>query len=84
MCPDRGVRRIGPRSFISYNSDGSPQRVIGVNIDVTERKRAEERQCVLVAEGDHRGKDALATVSSVVSQAAVGSTSVANFVKALD
>src|SRR5262249_7751494 len=36
------------------------------------------------AELDHRVKNALATVSSVVSQTAVGSTSVADFVKALD
>ena len=38
------VRWIESRSFISYDSDGSPQRVIGVNIDITERKRAEEHQ----------------------------------------
>jgi two-component sensor histidine kinase len=52
--------------------------------DVTERKRAEEHQRVLVAELDHRVKNALATVSSVVSQTAVGTRSVASFVAALD
>ena len=41
---DGDVRWIESRSFISYDSDGSPQRVIGVNIDITERKRAEEQQ----------------------------------------
>jgi two-component system, chemotaxis family, CheB/CheR fusion protein len=51
---------------------------------VTGRKRAEERQRILLAELDHRVKNTLATVSSVVSQTAGGSTSVANFVKALD
>jgi two-component sensor histidine kinase len=42
--------------------------VIGVNIDVTDRKRAEERQGVLIAELDHRVKNVLATVSAVVTQ----------------
>src|SRR6516225_1970513 len=41
------VRWIESRSFISYKSDGRPQRVIGVNIDITERKRLEERQRIL-------------------------------------
>jgi two-component sensor histidine kinase len=58
--------------------------VVGVNIDVTERKRAEERQRILVAELDHRVKNSLATVSSVVSQTAVGTRSVASFAAALD
>jgi PAS domain S-box-containing protein len=78
------IRWIESRRFISYNSDGCAQRVIGVDIDITERKHAEERQRVLIAELDHRVKNSLATVSSVISQTAVGTTSVANFVKALD
>jgi PAS domain S-box-containing protein len=44
------IRWIEARGFISYSRDGHPQRVIGVNIDITERKRAEERQRALVAE----------------------------------
>jgi len=32
---DGEVRWIESRSFISYASDGAPQRVIGVNIDIT-------------------------------------------------
>jgi PAS domain S-box-containing protein len=52
--------------------------------DITERKRAEQRQRALVAELDHRVKNALATVSSVVSQTSVGSRTVANFVASLD
>jgi PAS domain S-box-containing protein len=43
VCPDRGLRWIESRSYISYNSDGSAQRVIGINIDVTDRKQTEAR-----------------------------------------
>jgi two-component sensor histidine kinase len=58
--------------------------VIGVNIDITERRRAEEHQRVLAAELDHRVKNVLATVSAVVSHTHQGSSSVAGFVVALD
>jgi PAS domain S-box-containing protein len=78
------IRWIESRGFISYSSDSHPQRVIGVNIDITERKSTEERQSALVAELDHRVKNALATVSSVVSHTGVGNRSVADFVVALE
>src|SRR5215471_20419070 len=81
---DDEIRWIERRNSVSYDVDGHPKRVVGVIIDVTERKRAEERQLILLAELDHRVKNTLATVSSVVSQTAGGRTSVANFVKALD
>ena len=35
------VRWIEARAFVAFRDDGSPHRVAGVNIDVTERKRAE-------------------------------------------
>jgi PAS domain S-box-containing protein len=35
------VRWIESRSIISYDSDGGPRRIIGINIDVTKRKRTE-------------------------------------------
>ena len=37
------IRWIEARSFISYDSDGVAQRIVGVNIDVTERKLAEDK-----------------------------------------
>src|SRR5262249_31231221 len=36
------VRWIERRGAISYSEHGRPERVVGVNIDVTERKRAEQ------------------------------------------
>ena len=42
--PGGEIRWIEERAFISYDGDGRPQRMVGVNIDVTERKRSEEHQ----------------------------------------
>jgi PAS domain S-box-containing protein len=50
------VRWIDSRSFVSYDGDGYPRRVIGINIDVTERKRTE----ALLNESKTRLSDALA------------------------
>ena len=76
-----GSRR---RGTILYGDDGRPERVIGVNIDVTERKRGEEHQRALVAELDHRVKNVLATVSAVAAQTLETSSSMSHFVAALD
>jgi PAS domain S-box-containing protein len=38
---DGGIRWIESRGFVSYDNDGRPQHVIGINIDITERKEAE-------------------------------------------
>jgi PAS domain S-box-containing protein len=51
---DGEVRWVETRCFISYNGEGRPHRVVGVSIDITGRKQAEEHQRVLVAELDHR------------------------------
>ncbi len=77
------VRWIEARCFVSYRSDGRPERVVGVDIDVTERKRAEEHQRMLVAELDHRVKNALATVSAVASRTQDANLSGADFAAAL-
>jgi two-component sensor histidine kinase/integral membrane sensor domain MASE1 len=78
------VRWIESRSFISYATDGRPERVVGVNIDITERKLAEDQQRILVAELDHRVKNVLATVSAVAAHTLDTSPSMEHFVAALD
>ncbi|MDZ4866465.1 MAG: PAS domain S-box protein [Alphaproteobacteria bacterium] len=42
--------------------------MIGVNVDVTERKHAEEQRTLLINELNHRVKNTLATVQSLASQ----------------
>jgi PAS domain S-box-containing protein len=81
---DGEVRWIESRSFVSSNSDGRPQRVVGVSIDITDRKLAEEHLRMMVAELDHRVKNVLATVSALTSRTQDASGSVADFVAALD
>jgi PAS domain S-box-containing protein len=77
------VRWIEARSFISYGGDGQAQRVIGVNIDVTERKRAEGIQRALNAELDHRVKNALATVLAIITRTQDVNSSLPSFVAGL-
>jgi PAS domain S-box-containing protein len=78
------VRWIERRGFISYSEDGRPERVVGVNIDVTERKRADQHQRTLNAELDHRVKNVLATVGAIIVRTQEASGSPADFVAALE
>jgi PAS domain S-box-containing protein len=81
--PGGQLRWVETRCFLSFSGAGKPDRVVGVSIDVTERKQVEEQQRTLLAELDHRVKNALSTVSAVVSHTQEGSRSVASFVTAL-
>jgi PAS domain S-box-containing protein len=83
--PDGQVRWILAVGGALYDElTGEPIRILGNNADITDRKRAEERQQVLVAELDHRVKNVLATVSAVISHTREGNRSVANFAAALE
>lgn len=56
--------------------------LVGTSVDVSERKRAEANQVLLMREVDHRAKNALAVVSSVVRL--TRQDTVEGFVEALD
>jgi PAS domain S-box-containing protein len=81
---DGEIRWIEARVFVSYHSDGRPQRTVGVDIDITERQRAEEHQRTLRAELDHRVKNVLATVSAIITQTPKADDTLADFVVGLD
>src|SRR5919108_63104 len=51
---------------LEAGADGRIAHVGGVIIDITERKFAEERQALLAREVDHRARNALAVVQSIV------------------
>jgi PAS domain S-box-containing protein len=67
-CPQGGEPWFLLRAEIKVNPLGIPDRVLGVLLDISERKRAEERQQLLVNELNHRVKNTLATVQSIASQ----------------
>ena len=50
----------------SVDGAGKVVRISGVTVDITDRKSAEERQALLAREVDHRAKNALALVQSIV------------------
>lgn len=64
--PSGEVRWCYGAGIITHEADGTPVRMNGVTVDVTDRKRAEERQLLLAREVDHRAKNMLAVVLSVL------------------
>jgi PAS domain S-box-containing protein len=67
-----------------FDKDGRIVQLSGLTVDITERKHAEERQNLLIAELDHRVKNVLARVAVVAMQTREGSPTIAQFVKALN
>src|SRR5215471_2228880 len=84
VLPTGEVRWIERRGSISYGEDGRPEREIGANIDVTERKRAEQYQLTLNSYRDHRVKNVLATVRAMIAHTREASGSSEDFVARLD
>jgi two-component sensor histidine kinase/DNA-binding response OmpR family regulator len=64
--PGGSVRWCTGTAAASFDSNNKLVRVSGVTIDVTERKEAEQRQDLLAREVDHRARNALAVVQSIV------------------
>ncbi len=63
---DGEVRWCVGTAAATLDKGGRVIRVSGVTVDITERKRAEERQNLLAREVDHRAKNALALAQSIV------------------
>src|SRR6201999_191613 len=64
--PDGEIRWCVGTAAATIDRNGRVVRVSGVTVDITERKRAEERQNLLTREVDHRAKNALALAQSIV------------------
>ena len=52
---------------VERDGDGNPEVVIGIHLDISERRDAEERMRAVSLEVDHRSKNLLAVVQSLVS-----------------
>jgi PAS fold/HWE histidine kinase len=82
IWPDGSLHWINSPGQCLYAPDGTALKMVGVTLDITERKRGEEHLRMLVAELDHRVKNVLATVSAVTSRTQEAAGSVADFVAA--
>jgi PAS domain S-box-containing protein len=67
-----------------FDSEGRYLRLKGLTRDITERRRAEERQQLLVRELDHRVKNVLASVAAVAQRTREGSGSMDEFLQLFD
>lgn len=63
--PNGEIRWCASTAAASQDA-GKVVRISGVTMDITERKDAEERQALLAREVDHRAKNAMAIVQSIV------------------
>ncbi|WP_210485594.1 PAS domain-containing protein [Microvirga antarctica] len=79
MLPDGTIRFIEVNARFFYDPDGNPLRMVGVNIDVTRYKQAEQRQHLLIRELHHRVKNTLATVQAIVGSTARSTSSIDEF-----
>jgi PAS domain S-box-containing protein len=80
--PGGSVRWCKGTAAASFDAANRLVRVSGVTIDVTERKEAEQRQDLLAREVDHRARNALAVVQSIVRL--TRANSVGNYVAAVE
>ncbi|MBR0831543.1 PAS domain-containing protein [Bradyrhizobium manausense] len=67
---DGSTRWVEARGECLYGEDGKPDRFVGVVVDVTSQKNAQERQRLLAREADHRVKNIFANFHSMISLSA--------------
>ena len=83
-CPDGRQVWLEETAKGEFDDAGRLLRIRGLTRDITERRELEEHKNVLIAELDHRVKNALTIVSVVASRTQETSSSMADFVAALD
>jgi PAS domain S-box-containing protein len=82
--PGGEIKWIEARSLIAYDNSGRAERLTGIYIDVTERRKAEDHKSLLVAELDHRVKNVLACVAAIAQCSRECSGSAEEFVDMLN
>jgi PAS domain S-box-containing protein len=68
VLPGGEIRWVEARSVVAYNDAGRAERITGVYIDVTERRKTEDHKNLLIAELDHRVKNVLACVAAIAQR----------------
>lgn len=82
--PGGEIRWIEARSLVAYDDSGRAERMTGVYIDVTERRKTEEYKNLLIAELDHRVKNVLACVAAVAQRSRECSRSADDFLQVVN
>lgn len=81
ICPPGGeVRWVSARGRFLYDEKGQPVRMLGAMIDITQRRREEEWQRLLVAELQHRVRNLIGMVRSVARLSAPSHRNVDDYV----
>ena len=66
LRPNGEIRWCIGTAAASLDGAGKVVRISGVTIDITDRKEADERQVLLAREVDHRARNALAVIQSII------------------
>jgi PAS domain S-box-containing protein len=82
VTPAGEVRWILSHGRVISDERG-PRLAVGTTLDVTERRSAEERRALMMAEMAHRAKNGLSMLAGFVSQTARNSATVAEFEQTL-
>jgi PAS domain S-box-containing protein len=82
--PDGRVVWLEEAGKAEFDATGRYLRVKGLTRDITDRKRAEERQRMLIRELDHRVKNVLASVATVARRTREDSGSMDEFLQVFD
>jgi PAS domain S-box-containing protein len=82
--PGGETRWIEARGLIAYDDAGRAERLTGIYIDVTGRRKAEDNKSLLIAELDHRVKNVLACVAAIAERSRECSRSPQEFIDVLN
>jgi two-component sensor histidine kinase len=80
---DRSIRWVEACGECLSGDDGRPSRFVGVVVDITSQKNAQERQRLLAREADHRVKNIFANFHSMISLSARSSRTPKEMAEAL-
>jgi PAS domain S-box-containing protein len=84
LRPDGQEMWFEETATAEFDRAGKCLRIKGLTVNITERKRADEHKRLLIAELDHRVKNVLARVSVVAMYTRQGSSTIDEYVRALD
>jgi two-component sensor histidine kinase len=80
---DKTIRWVDVRGECLYDDEGKPIRFVGVVIDITKEKEAQEHQHLLLRETNHRLKNLFAMLDALIGLSAKSAQTSEEFARAL-